>query len=71
MILALSVVRGAGYYAVGEFNAEVWIAFAAAFPLMLAGILIGDRFHTGMSETTFKRLVAAILIVSGISLLAK
>ena len=71
MILALSVVRGAGYYAVGEFNAEVWIAFAAAFPLMLAGILIGDRFHTGMSETTFKRLVAAILIVSGMALLAK
>jgi uncharacterized protein len=71
MILALSGVRGLGYYAVGEFNADVWIAFAAAFPLMLAGIFLGDRFHAGMSDTVFKRLVAAILIVSGAALLVK
>jgi uncharacterized membrane protein YfcA len=71
MILALSVVRGLGYFAVGEFSTEVWIAFAAAFPLMLAGIFIGDRFHADMSETTFKRLIAAILIVSGVALLVK
>jgi uncharacterized membrane protein YfcA len=71
MILALSVVRGIGYYAVGEFSADVWIAFAAAFPLMLLGIFVGDRFHADMSETTFKRMVAAILIVSGVALLLK
>jgi uncharacterized membrane protein YfcA len=71
MILALSVVRGIGYYAVGEFSSDVWIAFAAALPLMLLGIFIGDCFHADMSETTFKRLVAAILIVSGAALLLK
>jgi uncharacterized membrane protein YfcA len=71
MILTLSTVRGLGYFAVGEFNRDVLIAFAAAFPLMLIGIFIGDRFHAGMSETTFRRVVSVVLIVSGIALLVK
>jgi len=71
MILVLSAMRGIGYYVVGEFSTDVWVAFAAAFPLMLLGVFIGDRFHADMSETTFKRLVAAILIISGVALLVK
>jgi uncharacterized membrane protein YfcA len=71
MILVLSAMRGIGYYVVGEFSTDAWVAFAAAFPLMLLGVFIGDRFHADMSETTFKRLVAAILIISGVALLVK
>jgi uncharacterized membrane protein YfcA len=71
MILALSVVRGLGYLAVGEFGLDVLFVFAAAFPLMLVGIFIGDRFHTGMSDIAFKRLVGVVLIVSGVALLVK
>ena len=71
MILTLSVVRGLGYAAVGEFGRDVAVAFALAFPLMLIGIFIGDRFHAGMSETTFRRLVGAVLIVSGLALLVR
>jgi uncharacterized membrane protein YfcA len=71
MILTLSIVRGIGYAAVGEFGRDVLIAFALAFPLMLIGIFIGDRFHAGMSDTTFRRLVGAVLIVSGIALLVR
>jgi uncharacterized protein len=69
MILALSFVRGLGYAAVGEFGLDVLATFALAFPMMLAGIFIGDRFYAGMGETTFRRLVAAVLIVSGVALL--
>jgi uncharacterized membrane protein YfcA len=71
MILTLSVVRGLGYAAVGEFGRDVLIAFALAFPLMLIGVFIGDRFHAGMSDTTFRRLVGAVLIVSGLALLVR
>jgi uncharacterized membrane protein YfcA len=71
MILSLSAVRGIGYAAIGEFGLDVLTTFAAAFPLMLLGIFIGDRFHAGMSETTFRRLVGLILIVSGAALLLK
>lgn len=71
MMLTLSVVRGAGYFAVGEFGRDALIAFAFAFPLMLLGIFIGDRFHADMPELTFRRAVSVILIVSGAALLVK
>jgi uncharacterized membrane protein YfcA len=69
MILTLSVIRGAGYFAVGEFDAEVALAFAAALPLMLVGILLGNRVHTNLSETTFRRVVSAVLIATALPLL--
>jgi uncharacterized protein len=70
MILTLSIARSAGYLAVGEFSREVLWLFAIALPMMLVGIWIGDRVHTGLSELTFRRLVCAVLIASGIALLA-
>jgi uncharacterized membrane protein YfcA len=71
MMLMLSVVRSAGYFAVGEFGGDAPIAFACAFPLMLLGIFIGDRFHGEMPERTFRRAVSIVLIVSGAALLVK
>jgi len=71
MMLTLSVIRGAGYFAVGEFGREALVAFAFAFPLMLLGIFIGDRFHADMPELTFRRAVSILLIVSGAALLMK
>jgi len=67
MMLTLSVVRGAGYFVVGEFGRDALIAFAFAFPMMLLGIFIGDRFHGDMNETTFRRVIAVVLVVSGLA----
>jgi uncharacterized membrane protein YfcA len=64
-------VRGAGYFLVGEFGSEALLAFAFAFPPMLLGIGIGDRFHADMPELTFRRAVAILLIISGAALLIK
>lgn len=71
LMMTLAVVRGIGYYAVGEFGRESLLLFAAALPFMLLGIFLGDRIHTDMSETTFRRTVCAILILSGIPLMLK
>jgi len=71
MLLLLSAVRGIGYFAVGEFTADAWIMFAAAFPLMLAGIYIGDRIQLGISERAFRRLICVTLFLCGIPLLLK
>ena len=71
MVLALSIARGIGYFAVGEFSRDVLLVFAVALPMMLIGIFLGDRFHTTMSELTFRCVVSAALIVSGIALLVK
>jgi len=71
LMMTLAVIRGLGYYAVGEFSRESLLLFAAALPFMLTGIFLGDRIHTGMSETTFRRVVCGILILSGIPLMLK
>ena len=71
MLLLLCIARGVGYYAVGEFTLEVWIMFAAAFPLMLAGIYVGDRIQVNISERAFRKLVCVTLFVCGLPLLFK
>lgn len=71
LMMTLAVVRGIGYWAVGEFGRESLLLFAAALPFMLAGILIGDRVHTGLSDTAFRRIVCVVLIASGIPLMVK
>ena len=69
MLLTLSLLRGIGYFVVGEFTRDAWLTFAAAFPLMLAGIYLGDRIHVRVSEPAFRRLVCVTLAASGIPLL--
>ena len=71
MLLLLSTVRGIGYYAVGEFTAESWIMFAAAFPAMLAGIYAGERIQLRFNEAQFRRVACATLCLCGITLLLK
>jgi uncharacterized protein len=71
MLLILSVTRGIGYYAVGEFTQEALIVFAASLPAMLLGMYLGNRVHMRISELAFRRLVIAILAVSGLALLLK
>jgi uncharacterized membrane protein YfcA len=63
--------RGIGYFAVGEFNWDVLVVAAILFPSMAIGIFVGNRFHHGMNETTFRRTVACALIASGAALLIK
>ncbi len=71
VLLTLTVIRGVGYWSVDEFNREVLIATAILMPSMLIGIFIGNRFHHGMSDLTFRRTVSGALIASGLALLVK
>jgi uncharacterized membrane protein YfcA len=71
MLLTLAVVRGVGYWAVGEFSREALIVFAAALPVMLIGIAVGNRIHLGLSELAFRRLIGATLLACSIPLMLK
>jgi uncharacterized protein len=71
ILVALGIVRGLGYWVVGEYTRDVLITVAIALPMMLVGIFIGNRIHTGLSEIAFRRLVSGALIVSGLALLVK
>ena len=71
ILLTLTIIRGVGYFAVGEFSRDVWIVTAILFPSMLIGLFLGNYFHHGMSELAFRRIVALALTVSGMALLIK
>ena len=71
ILLTLTLTRGIGYWAVGEFDWDVLELTALLFPPMLIGIFIGNRFHHGMSELVFRRTVSGALIASGLALLVK
>jgi uncharacterized membrane protein YfcA len=71
MLLSMATVRGVGYWAVGEFTRDALIVFAAAFPVMLVGIYIGNRIHLAISELTFRRIVGATLLACSVPLLLK
>jgi uncharacterized protein len=71
MLLSLAVVRGIGYWAVGEFTRDALLVFAAAFPVMLIGIYVGNRIHLAISELTFRRVVGATLMACSVPLLLK
>jgi uncharacterized protein len=71
ILLTLTILRGVGYWAVGEFTREVLIAAAILLPPMFVGLFLGNRFHHGMSELAFRRTVSGALIASGLALLVK
>jgi uncharacterized membrane protein YfcA len=69
MILTISVARTAGYAAVGELTLDSWILCAASIPAMGVGLLVGDRLHSGLSQSAFQRLVCVLLALCGVALL--
>jgi len=71
ILFALGIFRGVGYAAVGAFDRDVLIACAAALPLMMIGVFLGNHIHANLNPLAFKRLVALILIASGAPLLLR
>jgi uncharacterized membrane protein YfcA len=53
------------------FNAQFWLLWALTLPAVLLGSLTGVALYRRMSELNFRRAVLVLLIVSGVSLLAK
>jgi uncharacterized membrane protein YfcA len=68
-LLALGIIRGAGYFAVGAYDREALIATAVSLPLMYLGVALGNRIHANLSENAFRRLLSIVLIVSGVPLI--
>ena len=71
ILFALGILRGSAYVIAGEFTRDVLIACAVALPMMALGIFIGNRIHANLNDVAFKRLVAVLLIISGLPLLIR
>ena len=60
-----------GFTASGFYHRDNLILTLIALPIMAAGLYAGGHIHTNLSQQSFTRLVAVVLIASGFSLLIK
>ena len=65
------IARIGGYSVGGYYTREVLLMVAALLPLTWAGTWIGERLGNRVSAETFSRILAGLLMLSGISLLLK
>lgn len=65
------IARIGGYGIAGYYTREVLIMVAALLPVMWAGTWIGERLGNRVSPQVFQRILAGLLMVSGVSLLLK
>jgi uncharacterized membrane protein YfcA len=63
--------RFSGYVASGFYTRDMVLWIAVAFPIMVLGLIIGGRIHTGITQRQFQRAIGVLLVVSGIALLMK
>jgi len=69
--LAEMIARILGYGAAGYYTAETLLMCALLFPLMGAGTWVGERLGNRISQEAFSKVMASLLLVAGVSLLAK
>lgn len=71
VLFCLGVVRAGGYGGLGFFDRRALAALALFAPLMVLGMLAGDRWHARLDQARFERVVALLLAGSGVALLFK
>lgn len=71
VLLCLGLFRAGGYSSLGFFDRRALAALALFAPLMVLGMLAGDRWHARLDQARFERVVALLLAGSGVALLLK
>ena len=71
ILFLLALLRAGGYGGLGFYDARAVALIALLLPAMVVGMVLGERVHHGMPETIFKRVVALLLVASGVALLLK
>jgi uncharacterized protein len=64
-------VRLAAYALAGLLGHQLFGDMIVALPIAAAGLWIGGRIHTGLSQRVFVRMISALLIVSGSVLITR
>lgn len=65
------IARISGYAWAGFYDGGTLLLFAVLLPLVWAGTVVGERLGNRVGSETFARVLAVMLLASGISLLAK
>ena len=65
------IARIGGYGIAGYYTREVLIMVAALLPVVWAGTWLGERLGNRVRPETFQRILAVLLLASGLSLIVK
>ena len=65
------IARIGGYAVAGYYTREVLLLVAALLPVMWAGTFVGERLGNRVKPETFSRILAVLLMASGLGLLLK
>lgn len=65
------IARISGYALAGYYTREVLILFVVLLPMTWAGTWVGERLGNRVSQEAFSRILAVLLMLSGISLWLK
>lgn len=69
VFLLMTTIRVPSYAVLGLITTPRMLSAAAVLPAVLAGAVIGNQVHLRLSESTFRRMVSAALVVIGLLLL--
>jgi hypothetical protein len=65
------IARILGYSAAGYYSRETLLLCALLLPMMGAGTWVGERLGNRISQESFSKLMAVLLLFAGVSLLLK
>ncbi len=71
VLFCLGLFRAGGYGSLGFFDQRALAMLALLGPVMVIGMLAGDRWHARLDQAKFERVVALLLVGSGVALLLK
>jgi uncharacterized protein len=71
VVLLGGIARIAGYESDGFYGSSTMPLLAIGLPLVIAGSWLGDRVVYRLSAQSFSRLVAAVMLLSGVTLLIR
>lgn len=71
ILLVVAVMRFFGYMKIGFYDEDTLTLLGAALPLMLLGAYVANLLIDRLSDRNFRMGIAAILIVSGVTLFLK
>jgi uncharacterized membrane protein YfcA len=72
-IISISAFTRAAVYAVTGLllNIAIFVGLAALAPFAWLGLRIGHRIHVGLTQEQMRRVIGALLVVTGLSLLVR
>ena len=63
--------RIAGYAGSAIIDVQLLLLLSLCLPLMIIGMYLGGKIHTGLTPQTFTRIIGCLLLVSGASLMLR